>query len=374
MPSDANASPSTTQRRAYDAISDGFGPGFNGPLIVVADLTGVAVANRTAAVKTVQADLSTIGGVAYVAQAMVNPADDTAIYSLIPTTGPLDTATETLVRALRSKAIGWHTQTGVLVYVTGATAVGIDISTKLSDALLPYLAVVVGLAFVLLTLVFRSLLVPLKATLGFLLSIAATFGAVVAVFQWGWLANLLGVDTTGPVLSFLPIFLVGILFGLAMDYEVFLVTRMREEHVHGTPATEAVIQGFRHGARVVTAAGIIMFSVFAGFAFSSETIIKSMGVALASGVLIDAFLVRMTLVPAVMSLLGDTAWALPRWLDRILPDVDVEGEKLTRFLDAPAAAAQAAGHGRHRAPDPDPDPGTGGGTAGRENEAADIVG
>jgi RND superfamily putative drug exporter len=192
---------------------------------------------------------------------------------------------------------------------------------------------------VLLTLVFRSLLVPLKATLGFLLSVAATFGAVVAVFQYGWLAELIGVDTTGPIVSFLPVLLIGILFGLAMDYEVFLVTRMREEHVHGADADHSVVLGFRHGARVVTAAAVIMISVFAGFVLTDDPIIKSIGFALAFGVLVDAFVVRMTLVPAVMSLLGNRAWWLPAWLDRVLPDVDVEGEKLTRSLEERSHAA-----------------------------------
>ena len=333
MPSDATASPDTTQRRAYDALAEGFGPGFNAPLLVAADLTGTDDAADAAT--TVQSDLARVAGVAYASPATVTPAGDLAIYTIVPASGPDDAATEDLVHALRAKAAGWQSQTGADVYVTGTTAVGIDISETLDDALLPYLAVVVGLAFVLLLLVFRSILVPLKATLGFLLSMTATFGAVVAVFQKGWGAELLGVSTTGPILSFLPILLVGLLFGLAMDYEVFLVTRMREEHVHGAPAQEAVVNGFRHSARVVTAAAVIMVSVFAGFILSEETIIKSMGFALATGVLFDAFLVRMTLVPAVMSLLGERAWYLPGWLDRLLPDVDVEGEKLTQLLDGP---------------------------------------
>ena len=196
----------------------------------------------------------------------------------------------------------------------------------------------VGLAFVLLMLVFRSLLVPLKATAGFLLSIAATFGAVVAVFQWGWLGDLLGVSQTGPITSFLPILLVGIVFGLAMDYQVFLVTRMREEYVHGAEPREAVVRGFGHGARVVTAAAIIMISVFSGFILSSESTIKSIGFALAVAVLFDAVIVRLTLVPAVMTLLGRTAWRLPLWLDRRLPNVDVEGEKLRQQLDDPSTS------------------------------------
>jgi len=226
---------------------------------------------------------------------------------------------------------------GATIGVTGLTAINIDMSDKLGDALLPYLAIVVGLAFILLTLVFRSLLVPLKATVGFLLSIAATFGAVVAVFQWGWAADLIGLEQTGPIISFLPIFLVGIVFGLAMDYQVFLVTRMREDFVHGGDAKQAVITGFGHGARVVTAAAIIMISVFAGFVLSPESVVKSIGFALGIAVLFDAIVVRMTIVPAVMTLLGRSAWWLPRWLDRILPNVDVEGEKLRHLLDdAPA--------------------------------------
>jgi len=184
------------------------------------------------------------------------------------------------------------------------------------------------LAFLLLTVLFRSLLVPLKAIAGFLLSVAATFGAVVAVFQWGWLSGLFGVEQTGPIVSLLPVILIGIVFGLAMDYEVFLVSRMREEHVHGAPPIEAVRAGYAHGARVVTAAAIIMISVFAGFVLTPDPLIKSIGFALAAAILLDAFLVRMTIVPAVMALLGRRAWALPGWLDRLLPNVDVEGERL----------------------------------------------
>lgn len=204
----------------------------------------------------------------------------------------------------------------------------IDVSAKLGSALIPYLVVIVGLAFVLLTLVFRSLLVPLKAVIGFLLSVLATFGGVVAVFQWGWFQDVIGLDSTGPILSFLPIIMIGLLFGLAMDYEVFLVTRMREGFVNGDHADEAITDGFRHGARVVAAAAAIMIGVFSGFVFADDAIIKSIGFALALGVFLDAVIVRMTIVPAVMSLLGDRAWALPSWLDRMLPNVDVEGSAL----------------------------------------------
>jgi putative drug exporter of the RND superfamily len=341
MPDDSTAAVDTTQRKAYDLVTAGFGPGFEAPLTVVVD-TGAGSA-KAAAEQAAQM-IRGLDNVAAVTPAVVNPAGDTALLTVIPNSGPSTTATEDLVRAIRQHN---GSVPGATIGVTGLTAINIDISNKLGGALLPYLAVVVGLAFVLLMLVFRSLLVPLKATAGFLLSIAATFGAVVAVFQWGWAANLLGIDQTGPIISFLPIILIGIVFGLAMDYQVFLVTRMREEYVHGAGAGQAVIRGFGHGARVVTAAAIIMMSVFAGFILSPESIVKSIGFALAVAVFFDAIIVRMTIVPAVMTLLGRSAWWLPRWLDRLLPNVDVEGEKLRHRLDdAPVGPAVATTHER----------------------------
>ncbi len=240
------------------------------------------------------------------------------------------------VNAIRDKEAALHQATGAEIAVTGETALNIDVSDKIGGALLPYLGIIVGLAVLLLMLVCRSVLVPLKATLGFLLSIGATFGAVVAVFQWGWLGDIIGVTQTGPIMDLLPVLLVGILFGLAMDYQVFLVTRVREEYVHGADARSAVVSGFRHGARVVTAAAIIMASVFSGFILTDQVLVKSIGFALAFGVLVDAFVVRMTIVPAVLSLLGRAAWWLPGPLDRILPDVDVEGSALA----APSAPAR----------------------------------
>jgi putative drug exporter of the RND superfamily len=328
MPDDSHAAPGTTQRDAYDLVTEGFGPGFNAPLTVVVDTSSGSA--KVAAGQVAQ-QIRGLDDVATVTAPVLNPAGDTAVLTVIPRSGPSDAATEDLVRAIRQQD---GSAPGASVGVTGLTAVNIDVSAKLGAALLPYLAIVVGLAFVLLTLVFRSLLVPLKATLGFLLSIAATFGAVVAVFQWGWAASLIGVDQTGPIISFLPIILVGIVFGLAMDYQVFLVTRMREEFVHGAEARDAVVEGFGHGARVVTAAALIMISVFTGFILSPESIIKSIGFALGIAVLFDALIVRMTIVPAVMTLLGRSAWQLPRRLDRLLPNVDVEGEQLWRILDA----------------------------------------
>jgi RND superfamily putative drug exporter len=327
MPDDGHAAAGTTQRKAYDLLSAGFGPGFNGPLTVVVDAAaGTAPNAATQAADRIKA----LDDVAAVATSAVNQAGDTALLTVIPRSAPGDTATEDLVQAIRALN---GTAPGATIGVTGLTAINIDVSKKLGDALIPYLSIVVGLAFVLLMLVFRSLLVPVKATVGFLLSVAATFGAVVAVFQWGWLAGALGVKQTGPIISFLPIILIGIVFGLAMDYQVFLVTRMREDHVHGAEAREAVVTGFGHGARVVTAAAIIMISVFAGFMLAPDAIIKSVGFALALAVLFDAIVVRMTIVPAVMTLLGRAAWWLPRWLDRLLPNVDVEGEKLRHQLD-----------------------------------------
>jgi RND superfamily putative drug exporter len=340
LPDDGMAAPSSTQRKAYDLISEGFGAGVNGPLIVVVD-TSHASDPKAAAAK-VTATIKTLPDLAVVSPAVFNPAGDTALVQVIPKGGPNDPATTTLVKAIRGQDYG----TSAAVAVTGRTAVNIDVSDKLAAALLPYLLLVVGLAFVLLMLVFRSILVPLKATLGFLLTVASSFGAVVAVFQWGWLAGVFGVDQTGPVVSFMPIFMIGVVFGLAMDYEVFLVTRIREEYIHATPtrtpaeqnatARRAVITGFGHSARVVTAAAIIMISVFAGFILSTETVITMMGFGLAVGVLFDAFVVRMTIVPAVLGLLGRAAWWLPGWLNRALPNVDVEGEQL-RQLDTPPA-------------------------------------
>ncbi|GAB3381608.1 MMPL family transporter [Amycolatopsis echigonensis] len=332
LPNDSTAAPDTTQRKAYDLVSKGFGEGANGPLLVVVD-TGPN--HNPAALKQAAADIGKLPDVAAVTPPKVNPAGDTALLTVIPKSGPSSTQTEDLVSAIRAQSAPLAENTGGSLAVTGQTAANIDVSQKLSDAMLPYLALIVGLAFLLLMLVFRSVVVPLKATLGFLGSVVATFGAVVAVFQWGWLTDLLGVASTGPIMSMLPILLIGVLFGLAMDYQVFLVTRMREEHVHGAEPQEAMVTGFRHGSRVVVAAALIMISVFAGFVLAESTLIQSIGFALAFGVLVDAFVIRMTIVPAVMSLLGRGAWWLPKWLDRILPNVDVEGEGLVRELGAP---------------------------------------
>ncbi|MFF4832510.1 MMPL family transporter [Streptomyces sp. NPDC001315] len=336
MPGDEAKPTSTTERRAYDALAEGFGAGFNGPLTVVVDARGAD--DPKGAAESVSKEIGATKGVVSVSPARFNEAGDTAVFSVVPATAPTDEKTKDLVTTIRDERPGVEATTGASYEVTGTTALNIDISDKVQGALVPYLVVVVGLAIVLLLVVFRSLLVPLKAALGFLLSVLASLGVVVVVFQQGHGAGIFGVEQTGPVMSLMPIFQVGIVFGLAMDYEVFLVSRMREAYVHGERPGQAVVSGFRHSARVVVAAAMIMIAVFAGFIGESESMIKMIGFGLASAVLFDAFVVRMAIVPAVLALLGDKAWWLPKWLDRLLPHVDVEGEALSRR------------------PEPDPDP------------------
>jgi RND superfamily putative drug exporter len=268
------------------------------------------------------ADRADVANVQVIAQ---NEQGTGAQILVTPKSGQDDTATTDLLQGLRDDRADIEGITTTTVGVTGITAIQTDVSDRLTSALPTYLAVVIGLAFLLLMLVFRSILVPLTATLGFLLSVLATLGATVLVFQEG----ALGLVTGQPLVSFMPIIVIGIVFGLAMDYQVFLVTRMREAFVHGATAREAVVDGFRHGARVVTAAATIMMSVFAAFMLQRDALIQSIGFALAAAVFFDAFVVRMVLIPSVMYLLDDLAWWLPRWLDRLLPNVDVEGEKLT---------------------------------------------
>ncbi|MEW2566749.1 MMPL family transporter [Streptomyces sp. NPDC047070] len=340
LPGDESKSVETTQRRAYDLLSEGFGPGFNGPLTVVVD-TSESKDARTATdlvVKTVRG----VDGVASVGDPTLSRTKDTAVLTAVPRTAPNSGETKELVQAIRDAVSGVEAGTGATVLVTGTTALNIDISEAMSDALLPYLTVVIGLAVLLLAVVFRSLLVPVKAALGFLLSVGAAFGVLVAVFQWGWAADLLGIEQTGPVMSLMPILIIGIVFGLAMDYEVFLLTRMREAYVHGASPGEAVVTGFRHSGRVVAAAAIIMISVFGGFVGMSSPTIQTMGVGLAAAVAFDAFVVRMAIAPAVLALLGHRAWWLPRILNRVLPNVDIEGEALSRHAPAPATGPGAA--------------------------------
>lgn len=320
----------TPARTTYDLLAENFGAGYNGPLIVTGTIIGST--DPVGLMNDLKGEIERLDGVASVPLATPNGTADTGIIQVIPEGGPDSEATKALVAEIRDKHDDFQREYGVDLAVTGQTAVGIDISDTLAKALLPFGLLVVGLSLVLLTMVFRSLWVPIKATLGYLLSVGASFGAVAAVFEWGWFADALHVDKTGPIISFMPIILMGVLFGLAMDYEVFLVSRMREDYVHGRPARAAVESGFVGSAKVVTAAAIIMFSVFAAFVPEGDTNIKPIALGLAVGVFVDAFIVRMTLVPAVLHLLGDRAWHMPRWLDRVLPSFDVEGEGLTKEL------------------------------------------
>ncbi|MEU6354660.1 MMPL family transporter [Streptomyces sp. NPDC047072] len=342
MPGDEAKPTSTTERRAYDDLAAGFGPGFNGPLTVVVDAKGAD--DPKAAVAAIEKKIGATPGVVSVGAARFNAAGDTAVFTAVPADAPTDKKTEDLVHTIRDERAATVAGTGATFEVTGTTALNIDVAQKVQRALIPYLIVVVGLAVVLLLMVFRSIFIPLKAALGFLLSVLAALGCVVAVFQWGWGASLIGVEATGPVMSMMPIFLVGIVFGLAMDYEVFLVSRIREAYVHGQGAGESITTGFRYSARVVAAAALIMIAVFAGFVTADDSMIKMIGFGLAVAVLFDAFVVRMAFVPGVLALLGDKVAWLPRWLDRILPHLDVEGEALSRAHPAPKPPQREEGH------------------------------
>lgn len=319
LPNDGDLPTSDERREAYDLVSENFGQGVNGPLLLL-----VEGADAPTAAARVAEQVQGEDGVAVVTPP--NPAADgsAALVTVIPTTGPSDDATAELVHRVRDTDFG----SDVTVQVTGPTAVGIDVDETLADALPRYLVLVVGLALLLLLVVFRSILVPVIATLGFLASYGAALGATVAVFQWGWLAGLFGVDQPAPLMSLLPIIAVGILFGLAMDYQVFLVSRIHESFSHGDEPKSAVRHGFRRSAPVVVAAATIMAAVFGGFVTSSDSMIASIALALTVGVLVDAFVVRMVLIPGVLSLLGRSAWWMPGWLDRVVPNLDVEGRAI----------------------------------------------
>ncbi|MEZ5090394.1 MAG: MMPL family transporter [Micropruina sp.] len=326
-------------RVTFDVISREFGIGYNGPLVITSTI--VESDDPLAITDALKADIEAMPGVQLVPLATPNENADTALIQVIPTTGPDDPATADLVQRLRDRHDAWLNEHGIDTSVTGATAVQIDVSHRLADALVPFAIFVVGLSLVLLTIVFRSVWVPIKAALGFLLSVGAAFGATALVFNQGWFKEVVNLGEPAPVISFLPIIAMGVLFGLAMDYQVFLVSRMREEYVHGN-TDRFVEDGYIHSARVVAAAALIMFAVFAFFVPSGEGTIKPIAFALAVGVALDAFVVRMTLVPAVMKLLGRRSWWLPRWLDRRLPVVDIEGETLAHQL-AVRALPEAAG-------------------------------
>lgn len=325
MPTDGTATPGSAPRVAYDITADAFGPGRNAPMIALVDATEVPDQERPLVFgQAVEQFLGTEG----VRNAQITQTTenfDTAQILITPEQDAIAEQTSETLSILRAEAADFATDTGATYGITGVTPIYDDISDRLGDVLIPYILIVLVLAFLVLLLVFRSIWVPLIAALGFGLSVAATFGATVAIFQEGWF-NLIG--DPQPLLSFLPIMLIGLVFGLAMDYQIFLVTRMREGFTKGKTAGNATSNGFKHGARVVTAAALIMISVFAAFMAQDMSFIKTMGFALAVAVFFDAFIVRMMIIPATMYLLDDKAWWLPKWLDRILPNVDVEGEGL----------------------------------------------
>jgi uncharacterized membrane protein YdfJ with MMPL/SSD domain len=339
LPDGGSKPTDNTERKAYDLLSEGFGPGFNGVLTVVVDAPELPRELQTRLANGVAAELQGYPHVAAVSPPAQNEQGDVTIVQVTPTSGPASDETRDLVDYMRAQADQIPERYGIEAYVTGTTALNIDTADQLAKALPKYVVVVVGLALLLLMVVFRSVLVPIKAAAGFLLSIAASMGVVVWIFQDGNLADLFSVAQAGPIVSFLPVLLIGILFGLAMDYEVFLVSRMREAYVKSGDAREAIVTGYGQSGRVVTAAAVIMTAVFAAFLLDPDPVIKSIGLSLAVGVLADAFIVRMTLVPAVMALLGRRAWALPKRLERIVPDVDIEGEQVAHSV-RPAAAAR----------------------------------
>ncbi|MCU1360112.1 MAG: hypothetical protein JWN99_1401 [Ilumatobacteraceae bacterium] len=318
---DGNADPSLTYRKSYDMLTEGFGEGFGGPLTIVVEGDHIAVH-----ADAVRDAISQTPGVAQIVPAIVNAAGDTGIITVVPTTSPQARATAQLVHRLRSAVLPDALDgTGARGYVTGQTAASIDISDRLSARLPLFIAAVIGLSFLLLMVVFRSLLVPLKAAIMNLLSIGAAYGAVVAVFQWGWGKGLVGLHETVPISPFLPMIMFAVLFGLSMDYEVFLLSRIREEFSKTGDSRRSVVDGLSGTARVITSAALIMISVFASFLLVPDIEIKMFAVGLTVAVLVDATIVRMILVPATMELMGDANWWLPRWLDRILPNVDIEG-------------------------------------------------
>jgi RND superfamily putative drug exporter len=321
----SNKSESFGSRRAFDLIADGFGPGYNSPLLLTVELSGDRTADRRA-LSDLGAALAEDEGVEVALPAEVNGRGDAAVVIVVPTTAPQDRETASLVHRIRRDIVpDVLGGTGVDAHVGGLNAVFIDLSDKIAARLPAFIGSVVALSFVLLMMVFRSVVVPLKAALLNVLSIGAAYGVVVAVFQWGWLKALVGLDDTVPIVSFVPMFMFAILFGLSMDYEVFLLSRVREEHLAGRSNTESVIDGIASTARVITSAALIMIAVFFGFVLGEDPIVKMMGLGLATAVLVDATVVRIVLVPATMRLMGAANWWLPAWLDRALPHLDVEG-------------------------------------------------
>lgn len=312
--------PESSQRRAYNIVAEEFGAGSQNPLVILVESED-AVQDEASAMQTI---LLTLDNVQMVAPPQISQSGTTALISVLPADGPAEDSTKDLVHDIRERA----PDLDAAVSVTGETAISIDVDQKLGEALVTYIAVIVGLALILLIILFRSIIVPLIATLGFLLSLGAGIGVTVAIFQWGWADAIIAAPTGSPMLSLLPILIVGILFGLAMDYQVFLVSRMREAYIKGWSPQEAILDGFSKSAFIVVAAAAIMAAVFGGFALSPSPLVASIALALTIGVIADAFIVRMIIVPAALSLLGRSAWWIPSWLDKALPNLDTEGRAL----------------------------------------------
>ena len=330
-----NLPESSRARQAYDLLVKGFGPGFNGPLFVVADVSAESDPTvRKGIIDSAVQKIRATPNVVAVGPAVLNPAGDTALITLIPGTSPQSKETTGLVHRLRNESLpGAVSGTHAALLVTGATAGHVDAQDKITSRLPLLFTGVIGLSFILLMIVFRSVLVALKAAIMNLLSIGAAYGVIIAVFQWGWGADIIGVQK-GPVETFLPMMMFAILFGLSMDYEVFLISRIREEYLQTGDNATAVSNGLAATARVITAAAAIMVAVFSSFALGNDRIIKEFGIGLATAIFVDATIVRLILVPATMELLGDRNWWMPRWLDRLLPNVNVEGSMKHPDLDA----------------------------------------
>ncbi|MEW1981381.1 MMPL family transporter [Citricoccus sp. NPDC079358] len=368
LPDGASEPPESASYQAYETLGTKFGEGRNGPLVVTADLPeGLTDSEIVDEQLAVAQQLQGIEHVTSVVPAAVSEDNGMAMFQVIPEGGPNAVSTEELVHTLRATE---PESESTHLAVAGTTSGFVDVAEKLADALPLYLGVVVGLSLIIMIVVFRSLLVPLIATGGFILSAFAAMGGVVAIYQWGWLASVFQVHNPAPILAFLPTIMVGVLFGLAMDYQLFISTGMREAYAHGSSARVAVQQGLKAGRSVVIAAAIIMISVFGGFVFSESAMIRPIGFGLAFGVLVDAFVVRLLLIPALMHLFGDAAWWLPKWLDRILPNVDVEGASLERshgYSDPELAGAEGADDGGAGGPGGSGDGGDG---RGRDDDPA----
>jgi putative drug exporter of the RND superfamily len=340
QPDDGNDPVGSTTRVAYDRLAEGFGPGFNGPLVLAAttprDGSGQATLTR------VERAVASDHDVASVSPAQPSPSGDAAVLNVIPQSSPQDERTSELVDRLRDDVLPGATRgSPVDVYVGGATATFQDLADKIASRLPIFIAMVVGLSVLLLMAVFRSLWVPIVSAAFNLLSIAAAYGVVVLVFQDGVGASLLGVDGEVPIVSFVPLFMFAILFGLSMDYNVFLQSRIREEYLRGAGPAESVVRAMSRVGRIILGAGVIMTSVFLGFVSDPEVVVKTIGLGLAAAILIDVLVVRMVVAPAVMTLLGDRAWTLPAWLDRVLPRISLEGD-----LRDEQGPTQRAGHER----------------------------